>query len=164
MKRTLSGLALAAASLLAHASSDDTLVQFNRGIGVDPVAGIANGAPVLNTVLGVPPGGRPWVIRRLSASVSSNGFISVRGSGLLLAGSDGIGTRATITQVIATLFCSGAPFTSAPGDLDAAGNFRIRSALTAMPPNPCNAPVLLIRNAAGNNAWFAAGIVGGDDD
>ena len=164
MKRTLSGLALAAASLLAHASSDDTLVQFNRGIGVDPVAGIANGAPVLNTVLGVPPGGRPWVIRKLSAAVSTNGTIAVRGSGLLLAGGDAIGTRATITQVMATLFCGGVAFNSAAGDLDTAGNFRIRSALSAMPPNPCNAPVLLIRNAAGNNAWFAAGIVGDDSD
>jgi len=163
MKRTLSGLALAAASLLAHASSDDTLVQFNRGIGVDPVAGIANGAPVLNTVLGVPPGGRPWVIRKLSATVSTLGTISARGSGLLLAGGDGIGTRATITQVIATLFCAGVPFTSVPGDLDTAGNFRIQGALSPMPPNPCSAPVLLIRNAAGNNAWFAAGIVGDDD-
>jgi hypothetical protein len=164
MKRTLSGLALAAASLLAHAASDDNLVQFNRGIGVDPVAGIANGAPVLNTVLGVPPGGRPWVIRKLKASVSTQGTLSVRGAGLLLAGGDGIGTRATITQVVATLFCGGVPFTSAAGDLDTAGNFSIRSALSAMPPNPCSAPVLLIRNAAGNNAWFAAGIVGDDDD
>lgn len=163
MKRTLAGLALAVASLLAHAS-DDNLVQFSRGIGVDPVAGIANGAPVLNTVLGVPPGGRPWTIRRLSASVDTNGSISARGAGLLLAGGDGIGTRATITQVIATLFCGGVAFSSAPADLDTAGDFRIRSPLTAMPPSPCTAPVLLIRNAAGNQAWFAAGIVGDTDD
>ena len=165
MRHSLCGLALVAVTLLAHASSAaDTLVQFNRGIGVDPVAGIASGAPVPNTVLGVPPGGRPWVIRNLTATVSTRGTISVRGAGLLLAGGDGIGTRAMITQVVATLFCVGVPFTSALGDLDTAGNFRIRSALSAVPPNPCDAPVLLIRNAAGNNAWFAAGIVGGGED
>ena len=163
MKRTLSGLALAAASLLAHAS-DDTLVQFNRGIGVDPVAGISAGAPVLNTVLGVAPGGRPWVINKLSASVGTDGTITVRGAGLLLAGGDAIGTRATISQVMATLFCGGVASNSLAGDLDTAGNFRIRSALTPAPANPCTAPVLLIRNAAGGGgAWFAAGIVGDDD-
>lgn len=163
MLRTLSALALAVASVLAHASSDDTLVQFGRGIGVDPVAGIANGAPVLNTVLGVPPGGRPWVIRKLRASIGTDGTISARGAGLVLAATDTIGTRGGITQVFATLFCSGVAFNSAAANLDLAGNFSIKGPLSAVPPNPCNAPVLLIRNAAGNNAWFAAGIVGDED-
>ena len=46
MKRTLLGLGRTAATLLVHASafSGDTLVEFDRGTDVDPVAGIANGA------------------------------------------------------------------------------------------------------------------------
>jgi hypothetical protein len=165
MKRHLVRLALVVAGALAagQAIASDTIVQFNRGIGVDPVAGITNGAPVLNTVLGVPPGGRPWVIRKLRATVFADGSINARGAGLLLAGGDGIGTRATIAQVVATLFCGGVAFTSAAADLDTAGNFSIRSSLGAV-PNPCATPVLLIRNAGGAQTWFAAGIVGGDDD
>ncbi len=154
-----STLALAAWPALAA----DTLVQFNGGIGVDPVGGIANGAPVANTVLGVPPGGRPWVIRKLRANVFVDGTVSIKGSGLLLSGGDAIGTRGPVTQVQATLFCGGAPFDSAIAALDAAGNFQIGGAMLAAPPNPCVGPVLLIRNAAGTRAWFAAGIPGNDD-
>lgn len=163
MMRQLAGLAIAAAGLTAAASAtaSETIVQFSRGIGVDPVAGIAGGAPVLNTVLGVPPGGRPWVIRKLRASVETDGTINVRGAGLLFSGGDAIGTRGGIAQVKATLFCGGVGFDSPPGDLDTRGDFRIRGSLGAV-PNPCNAPILLIRSLGGN--WFAAGIVGSDDD
>jgi hypothetical protein len=65
-----------------------------------------------------------------------------------------------VTQVFAALFCSGVAFDSAAVNLDLAGNFSIKGPCSAAPPNPCNAPVLMIRDAAGNNAWFAAGIVG----
>jgi hypothetical protein len=36
------------------------------------------------------------------------------------------------------------------------GDFRIDDDLTPAPPNPCDTPVLLIRNVGG--VWFAAGI------
>ena len=109
------------------------------------------------------PGGRAWIIRKLRANVFVDGTVSIRGSGLLLSGGDGIGTRGAVTQVSATLFCGGLAHDTGPADLDAAGNFQIRGPLSAAPPNPCNAPVLLIRNAAGTRAWFAAGIPGGED-
>lgn len=171
MKRTVCALAFGFAALLAsgQAMASDTIVQFNRGIGVDPVGGIngTTGLPVLNTVLGIAPGGRPWVIRKLKASVYLDGTIHVRGAGLLLSGGDGIGTRGAVATVVATLFCGGgttpAAFTSPTADLDTAGNFSIRGFLGAV-PNPCTSPVLLIRNGSGNQAWFAAGIVGNDDD
>jgi hypothetical protein len=56
MRRHLfvSGLLAIAGALAQPALAGETLVQFNDGFGVDPVAGIANGAPVPNTVLGVP--------------------------------------------------------------------------------------------------------------
>jgi hypothetical protein len=158
-----SALLVIGGALAQPALAGDTLVQFNDGFGVDPVAGIANGAPVANTVLGVPPGGRPWVIRKLRATIQTDGSVSIRGQGLLLAGSDAIGSRGPVTQVFATLFCGAAAHHSAIADLDTAGNFQITGTLSAAPPNPCGAPVLLIRNAAGAQPWFAAGIPGGDD-
>lgn len=159
-------LALAAASSLcaAPALAGDALLRFDGAIGVDPVAGIANGAPVPNTVLGVAPGGRAWVLRKLRGSVETDGRVSLKGRGLLLAGGDSIGTRATITQVFATLFCGGAAFHSPAAELDLAGDFSIKGRFGTVPPNPCTSPVLLVRNAAGTQAWFAAGIVGDNDD
>ena len=163
MKRQLASLAVAAIGLAAaaNAMAADKIVQFNRGIGVDPVAGISAGTPVPNTVLGVPPGGRPWVIRKLRASVYADGTISVNGAGLLFSGGDSIGTRGTIAAVKATLFCGGVGLDSPPGDLDLAGDFKIRGSLGAV-PNPCNSPILLIRSLGGN--WFAAGIPSSADD
>jgi len=163
MKRLVLALATFTALAAGGARAGEPLVRFNGAIGVDPVAGIANGAPVANTVLGVPPGGRGWVLRRLRASVDPDGSISAKGSGLLFSGGDAIGTRGGVTQVFATLFCSGVAHHSPFADLDPAGDFAIKGKLGAVPPSPCLSPVLLIRNAAGTQAWFAAGIPGGDD-
>ena len=157
----LTALALGA-GLAGSAMAADTIVQFSRGIGVDPVAGIdAEGMPVINTVLNVPPGGRPWVIRKLRASFYADGSVSVRGAGLLFSGGNFIGTPGPVKQVKATLFCGGFGYDSALGDLDARGDFTIKGQMLATPPNPCVTPVLLIRSVGG--AWFAAGIVGDED-
>jgi hypothetical protein len=141
-----------AALLPAAAMASDALVRFDDGIGVQPL----KAGPAPNTVLGVNPGGFPWVISRLRADVGADGSISVDGRGLLLAGGNGVGTTGG-QSVRARLFCAGV----AAGDsdlvpLDASGDFRINGMLNQTPPNPCNAPVLLIVNAGG--AWFAAGI------
>ncbi len=140
-------------------SADDALIRFEGGIGVNPVARVDGTAPtgpaVRNVVLGVPPGGFPWVIARLTASVKSDGRIMVDGRGLLLAGGNAIGTTGG-QSVRALLFCGGAASTSTLVPLDANGDFAIDDALTPVPPNPCTTPVLLIVNA--NGAWFAAGI------
>ncbi|HUO15875.1 MAG TPA: hypothetical protein VMX38_12890, partial [Verrucomicrobiae bacterium] len=104
-----------------------------------------------------------WVITGLDADVSTDGHIRVRGRGLLLGGGNGIGTSAGL-NVFATLFCGPAASASASNStqtgvtLEANGDFTIDDVLSAQPPNPCETPVLLIRNAAGNQAWFAAGI------
>lgn len=163
--KTISALTALAfgAGLAGTAMAADTIVQFSRGIGVDPVAGIdpGTGMPVINTVLGVPPGGRPWVIRKLRASFHADGSAMVRGAGLLFSGGNAIGTTGPISQVKATLFCGGVPFDSAPVALDAHGDFVIKGQMLGTPPNPCATPVLLIRSVGG--AWFAAGIVGDED-
>jgi hypothetical protein len=170
---TLAALTLSAA--FAHADSR-TLVKFEGAIGADPLTG-AGGVDVVNVVRGVNPGGRAWVLRRLNAAISNGGHIFARGSGLLLASGDVIGTPGPVTQVAATLACGPANataslFNSAPAALDAAGNFRIDSVLTqdgvnpAVLPPTCDNPVLLIRSVGANGApgaWFAAGIPDLDD-
>ena len=172
------GIAFAslALSALAFAHPDSkTLVRFEGAIGADPLTG-AGGVDVVNVVRGIQPGGRAWVMRALHAAVGKNGHIFARGSGLLLASGDVIGTVGPVTQVLATLACGPAAtpllFHSAPAALDASGNFRIDSALSqdgvnpAVLPPTCDNPVLLIRAAGANGApgpWFAAGIPDIDD-
>lgn len=176
-------LALLALALLALSAGlqantgSRTLVRFDGGIGTDPLTA-SNGVDVLNVVRGVNPAGRAWVIDKLRVSVGRNGSISARGAGLLLASGDVIGTRAGITQVVATLSCgpanaTAAQFQSTPAAFDTAGNFHISGTLTqdgvnaAVLPPTCDNPALLIRAAGANGApgaWLAAGIPSDNDD
>ena len=152
---------LAAGIFALPAIAAETVAKFEGAIGVDPVAGIsAVGVPVLNVVHGINPGGRPWVMARLKSEIKDNGHMTVKGEGLLLAGSDAIGTIGPIQAVGATLFCGTLAFDSGSVPIDANGDFRIDGPLSAFPPTPCPSPVLLIRNATGGTlgAWFAAGI------
>lgn len=161
--------AAACATLPAHAGDDPSLVSFNGAIGVDPVGGISTAttppSPLRNDVLGVPPGGRPWILRKFSGRIGVDGSVSLKGRGLLFSGGDGIGTRGSVASVFATLFCGGAAVSHSPAaDLDLQGNFTIKGTMVGLPAS-CVGPVLLIRNNNGtaNPPWFAAGIVGDDD-
>src|SRR5262245_14889354 len=155
MKTWMMGLFLAALVVPAG-NADDSLLSFDGGIGVDPVSGIAaNGAPAANVVRGVGPGGAPWRIANLTASIDVSGRISVRGRGLLLAGGNGIGTNGG-QSVHARLFCGVVAHDSGLVALAPNGDFEIDGVLTPMPRDPCTNPVLLIVSAGGN--WFAAGI------
>jgi hypothetical protein len=132
----------------------DTLVRFEGGIGVIPVRG--NAAPfTANVVLGVPPAGQPWVIESLKARVEPNGAIEVEGEGLIRAGGN-IGTTSA-DPIIATLFCGNVAHDSGAVMPEPNGDFKIEDVLSPVPPDPCDTPVLLIRNADTGN-WFAAGI------
>jgi hypothetical protein len=140
--------------------ADDILVRFEGGIGVIPLR--AGG--LANEVLGVQPGGRPWVIKDLDVKVKTNGEITVDGEGLLLGGGDNVG-RTGGNSVAAQLFCGGEPFTSPGVPLEPNGDFQIKGTLSPLPPDDpedCVNPVLLIRSMnpttgdLGN--WFAAGI------
>lgn len=150
------------------------LFVFDGAIGVQPFRS-ANGAPTLNVVAGVNPGGAPWGMTSFSAIIKDNGDIRARGAGVLLLGTDNIGTRAGPRQVILSLFCRNAPvppavagavnaanpFNSAPIDLDEDGDFSLRGKLTdalgGTPPANCgdnidNRPVLLVRSVTPANA------------
>lgn len=152
-------VALSLAGLSPALASDDNRIEFHGGIGSTPFA-LVNSAPGPNDVRGIAPGGRPWVIEKLRASIRADGAISVKGKGLLLAGGNAVGLPALPRQVVATLFCGATELTSPPAELDAGGNFMIRGTLGAALPHPCQTPTLLIRNFSANAAgpWFAAGI------
>lgn len=170
MKKALVlGLLLGTFSPLS-AIGDDTLVKFRGGIGVDPVSSVTvtptDTTVNRNVVRGISPPGQVWRIAELTADVRLDGRIRVGGRGLLLAGGNAIGTNAG-QSVFATLLCGAlpaGPFTlhsSGTVALEPNGDFRIDDLLSPTPENPCNNPVLLIRNVAG--AWFAAGILRLDD-
>ena len=160
----------AAAGMIGRVSAQERtlLARFDGAIGVDPVANVAG--PVnadgtfpnvrLNTVRGVVPAG-PWTIAGLKANVYSDGHITVRGRGLLLAAGNSIGQTAN-QSVFATLICEpAAPFierstTSSGVPLTPSGDFRIDDMLNPA-PSECVSPVLLIRTSS-NGTWFAAGI------
>lgn len=142
--------------LIAMADSD--LVTFQGGIAVDPEGGT-------NVVCGVEPGTAPWTISELRANVDTDGHILVKGSGLLLAGSNVIGSNGG--QVVrAQLFCNNTFASCGPGSstsstgvaLQADGDFRIDDTLSPSLPSTCTNPVLLITQAAAGGRWFAAGI------
>jgi hypothetical protein len=157
--------------MAVHVSAEERgiLVTFNGGIGVQPVSNVAAPANadgtfqnvVRNIVRGVVPGGGPWRIDDLRATVTTDGRIRVIGRGLLLASGNRIGQNGN-QSVFATLICdAAAPFierSTAPTGvaLSPNGDFRIDDVLSPVPTG-CASPVLLIRNLSG--AWFAAGIV-----
>src|SRR5271156_5716022 len=94
----LSAFLAALFPLSALAQQVNTLVVFDGGIGVIPVASGVGPGPVatavnLNIVRGVEPAPQIWVIRDLAASVKTNGTIHVVGLGLLLGGGNEIGFK-----------------------------------------------------------------------
>jgi hypothetical protein len=175
MKRYLwvASFALVAFGIFAAlAIADDergTLVRFEGGIGVHPVSNVtvAGTPPAVtvnaNIIRGVNPAGQIWVIDNLDAKVKTNGDITVKGKGLILAGGNTAG-RATGQSVFATLICEAAtPFTLLSTDptgvqLAPNGDFKIDDVLVPLPPATCASPMLLIRTAGSGN-WFAAGIL-----
>jgi hypothetical protein len=163
---TLSALAQVQQS--ADRDDRNTLVKFDGGIGVLPVASAVGPGPTAtvvnrNIVRGVQPAGQIWVISALKATVKTDGDIHVVGRGLLLGGGNLIGFTAN-ASVFATLICEPtAPFTEHSTDpagvpLQPDGDFRIDDVLSPLPPADCVSPVLLIRVTGANPGWFAAGI------
>ena len=174
MKKWMAILGVMAAVVpigLSASDDDPVIVKFDGGIGVDPVGGFSTPitigtvtfrAATVNTVRGIAPGGVPWTIRNLKATVEVGGELDLKGRGLVLAGSDRIGTSLGLT-VRAMLFCGGTTaFTSQNATLDPNGDFEIDGFLNPPPPNPCTGPTLLIVSGA-TPQWLAAGIPDNDD-
>jgi len=169
---------VAAGTAFAHGGgADNVLFRFDGGTGVQPFRSAA-GVPALNTVLGVNPGGAPWGLTSFRAVIKNTGDIRAHGTGVLLLGADGIGTRAGPRQLILSLFCRNVPtppatvgtlqttpFNSQPVDLNEDGEFVLHGMLAdatgAAPPITCgddldNRPVLLIRSVTPANPTTGA--------
>ena len=118
------------------------------------------------TVRSVASGGVPWVVAPDSeVRITEGGRLRADVSGLLITGTGGAadGTTGSVTQVAASLTCTnaasgdaGAPsvVTTAPVPLSPAGNARIDERLAL--PDPCIAPVVLIRANSATGPWIAA--------
>ena len=142
------------------------LVSFEGGIGVQPNLNVTKTSdgkivPIPNPVRGVDPDSIPWVLRTLSATVDVEGVLALKVEGLVVAGGRGIGTSLN-RSVRATLFCgSWQNFTyhnsATKTKLGEHGDLAIKEQLLPKPPNPCAAPVLLLRETIGSR-WIAAGI------
>ena len=173
MKKTLVLLGLVAiASLELSAANDgeNVVTRFDGGIGVQPVLiNATTFVAVANVVRGIGPGLLPWTIRSLKAKLETDGQLSARGRGLVLAGGPPIGTRADLMSVRALLFCgaSTTPFVSPAAALDVDGDFRIDGVLIPAAGLSCPTPTLLIVVGAGTSQspfrWVAAGIPDNDD-
>ena len=154
--------------MLAPTVRADTLVEFDGGIGVLTADGVTCGQDPTNCtvrrndVRGVQPGGQPWVIRQFKAKVKTNGRITAEGKGLVLAGSNAIGTAGAVTQVAVTLFCGEetTPDGHSAGShpLAADGDFKFTDTLSPAVPATCPTPTLLIRARNNTGNWIAAGI------
>jgi hypothetical protein len=150
---------------------------------VFPSAFSASGPKVLNTELAgsvpnvmvrsVNSGGAPWVVKTGKVKLDADGYLVVRGKGLLIG--DGalangapvpanlIGTVATVTMVHAALTCGGpgggVPFTITSTEavpLSPEGDFEINADLAV--PSVCSQPIILIRGGtpASPGAYIAA--------
>ena len=176
----LTGIGLAASLTMANVFAADTLFKFEGGIGSQPLRAVPAGGtvPAVNTVAGVNPGGAPWPIASLKAEIRTDGRIQISAKGILLGGTDNIGTRGGPRKMVVSLFCRNpatppavagtlqtTPYNSEFVDLDPDGNFKFDSILTnssgTIPPFDCgdlidNRPVLLLRTATPANATTGA--------
>ena len=85
----IAGLAAAGTAAAGGGGGNSSILfRFDHGTG-NQVFRSAAGVPTLNTVAGVPPGGAPWGITALDATIRTNGDIRARGEGVVLLGGDG---------------------------------------------------------------------------
>ena len=161
MKKILAcALFVSAVAPLSAMAGTFTLAQFSGpGIGVIPW-GPGAAAPERNVVRGVPPANEVWRVGNISASVKSDGTISVDAAGLLVASGNQIGTNGGGSPFQASLNCANEPLvfrTTTDFYLsDASGKLVIRGKLSDLPmPSVCQNPVLLI-GGFGHGGWVAA--------
>lgn len=177
VKRLVTAMSIAASLAAMPTFAADTLFKCDGGIGSQPFRNAA-GVAVPNTVAGVNPGGAPWPIESLKAAIRIDGSIHLVAKGILLGGTDNIGTRGGPRKMVASLFCRNpivppavagtvqtTPYNSQFVDLDPDGNFKLDGLLTnasgATPPLDCgdtidNRPVLLLRTVTPANATTGA--------
>jgi hypothetical protein len=138
MTAKLMGIGLSAA-LLAWTTAMPMPAKADDGDRFNaPIVGSSPNMPIA----GVPSGGAPWVVRRGSARLESDGALKIEVTGLLLGAG---GTTAGIPEVAASLVCGAVvQATTDPVPFAATGDFEIR-AMVMLPQPACQGAVVLIR-------------------
>ena len=146
---------------LSAAAGTITIAQFSGpGIGVIPW-GAGAGIAERNIVREENPANEIWRVGNITASVKSDGTISLDAAGLLVASGELIGTNGGNTPFNALLSCEpgGPKYISSNFYMsDASGKLVIRGKLDRdnLPlPRVCAYPVLLI-GGVGHGGWVAA--------
>jgi hypothetical protein len=147
------GLALSPATALAHDGGDNVIeADFTPSLPTDA------------KILGVSPGGAPWVLDRGEVRVRDNGRIDVRLEGLQIPRADGTEDN-PVPAITASLYCNGSTTAAAVSTRQPLtvpdGDARFRETLTV--PDGCDDAVVLI-NPNGNAAAYIASAFADEDE
>ena len=151
-------LIMCASSVLAF-DNDDSIVRWKNIAGVISAPGIDNPAG------GIHAGAGPWSVRSGRAQVNlATGATFFDVDGLVLNGSNSIGTPGPVTAVTGTLVCNDGTTTvtvldTPPASLNVHGDAHFAGQIAGVPA-VCNNPVFLIRIATPAGAagrWIATG-------
>jgi hypothetical protein len=130
----------------AQADEGGNLTDFST---MSPVTGSAVGA--VND-RGIPGGALPWVIAAGSGTVSHQGMVDVRVTGLVIPARGNTNPIASFKATVSCLGPSGVTNVSTPNfPASAAGDAHIQAVIDL--PHPCKQPIIFV--AAPTGQWFA---------
>jgi hypothetical protein len=154
-------LLLAPAALFAQ-QSDDSIVQWER------IVGVITAPNVDNPVAGISAGAGPWTTRDGHARIDLlTGRASFDVEGLVLVGGNSSGTPGPVTTLTGTLVCNAGTrnqeiIDTAEVKLSSEGNAHFRGQLDGLPA-ACASPLFLVRIgsnlAAATGRWLGTGAV-----
>src|ERR1700743_86740 len=160
MKKILALASLLAPVALVAQPSDESVVQWERIVGVVTAPGVDN------PVAGIKAGARPWFARERHARFNlSTGRASFDVEHLVLVGGNASGTPGPVTTVNGTLVCNTGTTNQEILDtievpLSAEGDAQFRGHFTSLPAT-CTTPLFLIRIGASLPAaagrWIGTG-------
>jgi hypothetical protein len=162
MKKILSLAMLLAPAFSFAQQSDDSVVQWER------IVGVITAPNVDNPVAGIKAGAGPWTAHDGHARIDLlTGRASFDVEGLVLVGGNASGTPGPVTTLTGTLVCNAGTgnqeiIDSAEVKLNSEGNARFRGQLDGLPAS-CAAPLFLVRIGpslpAAAGRWLGTGAV-----
>lgn len=158
----LAGSATTAMTALAHQNGRNSDTGGDAGNRTLLKSALVGSLPSDPTLLGVKPGGAPWVIRPSEARLRSDGQLAVRIRGLVIPTGMFAGTPGPVKTVSASLYCGGSstPVGTSPSvPLSTDGDARIET--TVALPTRCLIPAVLIHANGGLGVYIAASGFGG---
>lgn len=116
--------------------------------------------PTDDPIVGVGPGGLPWVLDRGEVRVRQSGRMDVRIEGLQVLRDDGTADN-PVGMIDAVLYCGGAPVAdSGPQPLSVPGGDAMFRVFLDVPPTCDAATVLISPSAAVGSAYIASAVTG----